>query len=81
MKKKTKLCSCCGKVFPIEEFGKNMQTPDGLSYYSKPCAIRKQREFREANPDLVKAARERYLNKLRARNRARIEQSEMQLND
>lgn len=67
---KTKICSCCGHAYPIEEFGKNCQSPDGLAYYTRKHAARKQREFRLANPDSTKAAREKYLAKVRARNLA-----------
>lgn len=73
MTTKMKKCSCCGGVFPLEQFGKNVQTPDGRSYYCRNCARAKQRQFREANDDLVKAARARYLDKLRARNRAHVQ--------
>ena len=65
-----KVCSCCGRAYPIEDFGKNCQAPDGLAYYTRAHAARKQREFRLTNPGSTKAARERYLAKVRARNLA-----------
>ncbi len=64
-----KRCSCCHEVKPVEEFGVNCQTPDGLMYYCRTCNCAKQREYREQNPDKAKASRDRYLAKLRARNR------------
>jgi hypothetical protein len=64
----SKICSCCGKPFPKAEFGKNRQTPDGLAYYTRAHAAAKQKIFRVNNPVLVKEARDRYLDKLRARN-------------
>ena len=67
---KTKICSCCGQAYPIQDFGKNCQAPDGLAYYTRKHAALKQREFRLANPDKTKAARERYLDKVRTRNLA-----------
>lgn len=68
MAQPTKICSCCGKPFPAKDFGKNRQTPDGLSYYTRAHAALKQKIFRKENPQLVKESRDRYLNKLRARN-------------
>lgn len=66
----TKLCSCCQRDLPLSEFGNNRQTPDGLMYYCKPCAAEKQRIFRKTNPAAAKAAKERYLVKVRLRNDA-----------
>lgn len=68
---RTKICSCCDKPKPVDEFGKNRQTPDGLMYYCRACASAKQREFRKTNPDSTAASKARYLEKLRARNDAR----------
>ena len=68
MKPDVKICSCCGKPFPKADFGKNRQTPDGLSYYTRAHAAKKQKIFRKENPLLVKESRDRYLNKLRTRN-------------
>jgi hypothetical protein len=70
-----KTCSSCRESKPESEFGKNLQTPDGLMYYCKHCAASKQRSFRRENPDSAKASRKRYLDKVRDRNlqlRARI---------
>ena len=65
-----KVCSCCGEAFPVEDFGLNVQTPDGLAYYTRAHAAAKQRQFREANPAQVKAARKKYLDRVRAENLA-----------
>ena len=73
MTTKTKRCSCCEQTLPIADFGKNMQTPDGLSYYCRKCAYGKQQAYRKANPEAARAARRRYLDKLKERNRARAE--------
>lgn len=63
-----KHCPACGEIKPVSEFGRNRQTPDGLMYYCRTCATRKQKEFREANPDSAKASKKKYLDKIRARN-------------
>lgn len=68
LKRDEKQCSCCGGIFKRSEFGRNRQTPDGLAYYTKEHAAAKQRVFRRTHPELVKESRDRYLNKLRARN-------------
>lgn len=65
-----KTCSKCHVPKPIEEFGLNRQTPDGRMYYCKVCAATKQREFRKDNPEASKLAKQRYLEKVRARNDA-----------
>ena len=33
----SKKCSKCGVEKPVEEFGKNRSTKDGLSFYCRPC--------------------------------------------
>lgn len=35
--KKTKVCPCCGRELPIENFGKSNATKDGLYLYCKEC--------------------------------------------
>lgn len=67
----TKTCPACDRTLPIEEFGNNRQTPDGLMYYCRSCAADKQREYRKANPDAAAKAKAKYLAKVRARNDAR----------
>lgn len=66
----TKRCSSCRRDLPVEDFGHNCQTPDGLSYYCRDCTRDKQREYRDKHPEAATASRKRYLEKLRARNRA-----------
>lgn len=63
-----KRCPRCEEVLPDTEFGSNRQTPDGRMYYCKKCAAEKQRKFRAANPESAKASKQKYLDKLRARN-------------
>ena len=70
-KPKMKVCSCCGVAYPVDDFGPNRQTPDGLAYYTREHAAAKQRAHRRANPQATREARERYLDKLRAQNDAR----------
>ena len=39
----TKSCVCCGKVLPIEKFGKNRHTDDGYMMECRECHNFKQR--------------------------------------
>jgi hypothetical protein len=66
----TKVCSCCHKELPVSDYGSNRQTPDGLMYYCRACAASKQRSFRKTNPDSAKASKQKYLEKMRAKNDA-----------
>lgn len=70
MTEQLKTCSCCHEAKPRSEFSKNIQTPDGLMYYCRPCAAEKQREFRKANPESVVRSRRKYLDRMRAKNLA-----------
>lgn len=63
-----KRCSCCGQLFPKEDFGRNRQTPDGLAYYTRAHAAQKQKEFRDTHPEAVAASKKRYLDRLRRQN-------------
>jgi hypothetical protein len=67
----TKRCSCCKNFKPLTEFGRNRQTVDGLNYYCKPCAADKQAAWVEANPAKAKAAKNKYLARIRATNQLR----------
>jgi hypothetical protein len=40
----TKICVCCGKVLPIESFGRNRQTSDGRMVTCKDCTNKRYRE-------------------------------------
>lgn len=40
----TKICVCCGKVLPIENFGRNRQSSDGLMVTCKECTNKRYRE-------------------------------------
>jgi len=65
---RTKLCSCCGQTFPVTGFGRNRQSKDGLHYYCKACAAKRQREWAQANPEVVKRMRSNYLERIYAQN-------------
>lgn len=64
----TKRCGCCGRLFPVDDFGKNRQNPDGLAYYTKAHAAERQKEFRAKNPDSVAASKKKYLDRIRQQN-------------
>lgn len=40
----TKICVCCGKVLPIESFGRNRQASDGRMVTCKECTNKRYRE-------------------------------------
>ena len=40
----TKICICCGKVLPIESFGRNRQSSDGRMVTCKECTNKRYRE-------------------------------------
>ncbi len=71
MDKRMKQCSCCGQLFPVEDFGMNRLTVDGRAYYTKAHAAAKQRQFRQDRPDSVAASKKKYLDKLRQQNAER----------
>ena len=63
-----KRCACCGKSFPINEFGINRQAKDGLNYYSKKCAAARQKKWAAENAETVKRMRRDYLKRIRELN-------------
>lgn len=66
-----KLCPDCERERPVTEFGRNRQSADGLHYYCKPCAAKRQRAWAKANPGKVKQMRDDYLKRVYALNAAR----------
>lgn len=68
---KLKTCSACGLTKPLEAFGRNRQTPDGLAYYCKDCAAKKQAQWVERNPEKMRQAKAKYLARIRADNARR----------
>jgi len=67
----TKRCSCCDARHPLSAFGRNCQTKDGLHYYCKVCAAKKQKQWARANPATVKRMRGDYLTRMKAQNAQR----------
>ncbi len=63
-----KTCSCCRKTLPVQAFGRNRQTPDGLHYYCRFCAAEKQRAWTQRYPEKAKAVRLAYLDRIRKLN-------------
>ena len=55
---KTKICKKCGQELPIEYFGKNRATKDGLQIYCKDCQKAQVYQSRERNKEnLIKMAK------------------------
>ena len=40
-----KICTCCKKTLPLSAFNKKSDSPDGLSYYCKECAKKKNNHY------------------------------------
>jgi len=68
---RSKKCSCCGETFPVSSFGRNRQSKDGLHYYTKAHAAKKQKQWAKAHPDTVKRMRSDYLERMRELNAER----------
>jgi hypothetical protein len=69
---RSKRCACgCGSSYPITSFGKNCQSKDGLHYYSKKCAAKRQQRWSKANPETVRSMRADYLKRMKALNAER----------
>lgn len=46
---------------PKDRFSTDQSRPDGLSAYCKACAASRQRQWKHANPDKVRASKRAYL--------------------
>ena len=51
-----KRCTKCKEVKPLEFFGKQSKSKDGLRYYCKACSNASNKAWRETNPEKGKAA-------------------------
>jgi hypothetical protein len=67
----TKTCSSCEVRLSLAKFGTNIRTPDGFSYYCKACAAAKQREWKEKNPEKVRAWQKRCVDRYKKQNRVK----------
>src|SRR5690606_37353219 len=82
-------CPTCGRLRPASDFTKSSRTKDGLYWECKSCKsersrrdyaqhkekrLQKAREWKEQNPELVKAATDRYKPRRRSRERERREE-------
>jgi len=45
---KTKVCTLCGEIKPLTEFGKHKLGKDGLNYWCKECNRRRGREYNKS---------------------------------
>lgn len=52
----TKICVCCGKVLPIENFGRNRQSSDGRMVTCKECTNKRYRENYKKRKGIVTPA-------------------------
>lgn len=56
----TKECRCCHESLALERFTRLSSSPDGLSYYCRACVSAKNRAYREANAEKLKAQQLEY---------------------
>lgn len=56
----TKTCGLCKTEKPIEEFGKNRRTKDGLNGRCKPCHNAAWKKWAAENPEKVRESSARY---------------------
>lgn len=68
----TKICACCRRELPIEEFYKNKTTYDGYMYYCKECMAFKTRGVKQRqeyvfNKELEKFSNKALINELEVR--------------
>jgi len=68
-------CEHAGALQPLDNFGRNDSIASGVSYYCRSCATRRHLEWKKAHPEKAKEARRAYIERNKARNRARREQS------
>jgi hypothetical protein len=66
-----KVCTECKVRLPLHAFGRNRQSSDGLHYYCRTCAAKRQQRWAKKNPDKVKEMQQRYLARMHARNAER----------
>jgi hypothetical protein len=79
-----KVCSCStcahkGRAQGASKFGRNNSSPDGLHWYCKICNNEKQRAWKRANSDKVKAWKQRYVERNKERNQARDQPRQLEL--
>ena len=66
-------CDHAGVAQTIDNFGRNDSVASGLSYYCRTCASRSQQAWKKANPEKAKQWRSAYIERNKARNKARRE--------
>lgn len=67
-------CEHAGEPQPLDNFGRNDSVASGISYYCRSCASRSQSAWKKANPEKAKQWRRDYIERNKARNRAKREQ-------
>ena len=65
----SKVCSKCGESKPIEAFGKNRTTTDGLAKWCKTCKKEKDKQYYIKNREKIKEYRMKNKEKLLERKR------------
>ena len=60
-KPKTKVCNCCGRELPVDQFGKHAKTKDGLQPICKECRSKKSKAARvkkHVTPEVIEKLEE-----------------------
>ena len=71
---KTKKCSICGEIKPLEEFAKKTGRKDNVSYCCILCNRKRHKKWYEANPEVSQAYRDATAEGRREYDKARYEE-------
>lgn len=64
-------CPAKGLPQPLENFGQNLSSNDGYTFYCRLCHARRQKEWKAAHPEKAKQWRHANIAKNRAKNIAK----------
>jgi hypothetical protein len=64
-------CEFAGQPQPLDNFSRNDSIASGIAYYCRSCTTRRNLQWRRKNPEKAKALRRAYIERNKARNRAR----------
>ena len=67
--RKSKHCPDCGENRPLDEFGKNIRNVGGRATYCLEHAQMRVRAWKDDNPGKVKEQMQRYIERVKQRNK------------
>lgn len=59
-----KECYVCKEILSRDQFYKDLSRNDGITAYCKPCKLRKNKEWRQANPETLKSSQRKTRRKI-----------------